>query len=306
MSVRAAVTPRTSEQQRARLVWIVLALSGIGFLFVCALAGTAVSSFINNSTTPRTATIEPRQGTQLAVRRHNSYIPELITHTMELREGDVASTGSDTSAFVTMFDGSTVQTFFSTTLRVDTLRTGQYTHNQKEISVELQSGTAIVGTADPGGYASSTYRVLTDLAEVDLANGTKVRVRVESEGNARKVTAIVDDGEATFISNGRSVKVGPGTMAWVTGDLAPVGPVAAEEELIRNGHFSEPPTSGAEKTENGGLETAAWLPIREQTDEPVSDAGRVRVVSEGLPGLGELNEVEIFRADTGGRYVKVG
>ena len=309
-SVQAQPRPaRTVEAQRSRLVWMVLAGTSLAFLFICMLGIMAVSTFINNDTVAMTARIEPLRGARLAVLRHNSVVPELITSTTQIAEGDVATTGGDSSAFLQMFDGSTIQTYFSTTLEIQNLRTGRYKRNLKEISVSLRSGTAIMVTADPGEYATSAYRVSTDSAEISLASNSKARVRIEPIDGEDRTTVVVDYGEAVFVANGETKRVAPGQMMWVAGDQPPVEQ-PAEEQLIRNGDFSEDPTSGAELVENGGLGTAAWLPIREGAEVPVSDPnyepGTVTLDSEDLPYRGPLKDVKFERDYQGDHFIKVG
>jgi len=296
---------KAEETQRSRLVWMVLAGTSLAFLFICMLGIMAVSTFVNNDTVAMAARIEPLRGTQLAVLRHNSVAPELITSTTQITEGDVATTGGDSSAFLQMFDGSTIQTYFSTTLEIENLRTGRYKRNIKEISVNLRSGTAIMVTADPDDYDTAAYKVSTDSAEISLASNSKARVRIEPIDGQDRTTVVVDYGEAVFVANGETMRITPGQMVWVAGDETPVEQ-EAREELIRNGQFTDDPTSGAEITDNGGLGTAAWLPIREGSDVPVDDPGTVILDSEDLPGRGSLKEVRFERNGLGDHFVKVG
>src|SRR5687767_10289436 len=200
------------EAQRSRLVWLVLTGTSLAFLFICMLGILAASSFVNNDTVAMSARIEPLRGARLAVLRHNSIVPELITTTKQIGEGDVATTGGDSSAFLQLFDGSTIQTYFSTTLEIRTLRTGRYNRNIKEIEVNLRSGTAIMATADPGEYTTAVYKVSTDSAEISLASNSKARVRVEPINGELRTTVVVDYGEAVFVANGEMRRVAPGRM----------------------------------------------------------------------------------------------
>ena len=313
MATNVQIRPRpakTEGAQRSRFVWMVLTGTSLAFLFFCMLGIMAVSSFVNNDTVAMSAQIEPLRGARLAVLRHNSVVPELITATTQIGEGDVATTGGDSSAFLQLFDGSTIQTYFSTTLEIENLRTGRYNRNIKEISVNLRSGTAIMVTADSGEYAIATYKVSTDSAEISLASNSKARVRVEPIDGQDRTTVVVDYGEAVMLANGETRRIAPSQMVWVLGDQVPTDLLRSEEELIRNGNFSDDPTSGAELLDNGGLGTAAWLPIREGVDVPVDDPdfdpGTVTLVSENLPGRGPLKEVEFERNYRGDHFVKVG
>src|SRR5207247_2790882 len=98
-----------------------------------------------------------------------------------------------------------------------------------------------------------------------------------------------------------------GYMAVVAKDCPSAGVETrpAEQELIRNGNFKEPPTSGAEAIANGGLGTAAWQPVREQLGDTADAVGSAKIISESLPG--NIMAAVISRsADPGARYARVG
>src|SRR6266508_3232559 len=105
---------------RARAVWAVLALSAILFLLSCSLLTYWLASTLGNLTTPHSATLDVRTG-QLVVHRNHIVAPELITKQTTLNEGDDVQTGSSGAAFITLFDGSTVQTYSDTRLRIERL-----------------------------------------------------------------------------------------------------------------------------------------------------------------------------------------
>lgn len=238
--------------------------------------------------------------------RYPAYVTELITHTATLREGDVVSTGADSGAFSTLFDGSTVRVYFSTTLTIKSLRTSRFFQNVKEAAVHLDNGTMVFATAALGGFSSANYRVTTNQAVITLASGSKARVSVAERNGQVTTTVVIYSGSANVASHGKSLDLTPGNMTWVVGNNSPQGPAIAEEDLIRNGHFQDPPTSGAETKENGGLGTAAWLPIRQQPDEAVRDRATVSVVTETLASLGTIHAVQIFKEGSSDRYAKIG
>ncbi len=298
----------TPHAQRARRVWIMLLLSSLLFLTLCAFAGAGVANYLSTVTNPKTADLQLSHGSQLTVVRHLTLFQELVTGKTTLREGDTVSTGSDSEAFLQLFDGSTIQTSFSTTLKIDSLRISQFFQNLKEAAFTLDSGTAIISTAGLGGYSSASYTVATGNAVITFDTGSRVRVRAEGSGDQRSTNAVVDYGSATFQSNGKKISLGAGSMASVSGVEVPIGPVAVGEELIHNGSFTEPPTSGAEQQESGGLDTAAWLPIRDQSaelDETGDSIGTVRVLTETLQGVA-LSAAVMDRVSSGERLGRVG
>jgi hypothetical protein len=254
----------------------------LAFVFACSSLTYWMSTTLGGITTAQSAKLEARTGAQLIVNRNHVLAPELVTKETLLREGDAVQTSSDGGAFLQLFDGSTIQTYFDTRLRIERLRIGKLFQNSKEASVVVDTGTVVVVTADLGGYSSARYMVATGTSVIEPDVKSKIRLRVDGPEGNQITSAFVDYGSARLLSHGRQLQLTPGTMARVSADGTITGPGPIEEELIRNGNFTEEPTSGAELLENGGLGTAAWLPIRTQSSEPVSDPGVTEIVTETL------------------------
>ena len=294
----------TPEARRVRKVWIALALCMGIFVALCALSSTFVYNLLNSLTIPQTAALEPRPGSQLEVHRSNFVAPESVSAKTQLDEGDGVKTGPSGRAFMRLFDDSTVQLYFDTSIRVDRLRTSRFFQHIREVTLFVNSGTLLIATASLGNDGAAKYSIATDDAVIYPNVGSTVRVRVEGEGASRVTQAIVDSGTATMFARGRQIELSPKTLGRVSSGTRFEGPIPAEEDLIRNGALNEPPTNGAETTESGGLGVAAWLPIRVQSTEPVPDPGTTSIVSEtvGIP----VYAAEFLRGGSDDRYVLVG
>ena len=70
----------------------------------------------------------------LAVLKHGS-VTSRASKQQSLQEGDIVMVSKDGAAFLTLFDGSTIKTTFSTTLVMDTLRVGEFLRRTKEIEI---------------------------------------------------------------------------------------------------------------------------------------------------------------------------
>lgn len=304
-----ADTLTVRSARRARSVWLVLFGSSLAFLLLCGLGSFGVFGYLGNITTPHVAKLALRHGDGLTVKRQFSEVYESVLpgEDTEVREGDETRTGLDTEAFLELFDdNTTIQTYFSTVLKIDALRTTRFFEAAREARLTLRSGTALVVTGELGEYGAANYTISTERAEVSIKSGSKVRVRVDGAEGERKVTyAIVDYGSAMLISGGKRVDITSGMMAWGDGREPPTGPVVAEEELVHNGTFTESPTRGADLVENGGLNTAAWVPVRESFGDSGVDQGSVNVVSETV-GSTVVYFAEFARAVDDERYAKAG
>lgn len=290
--------------ERTRQVWVVLIFSTLAFLLLCGALFAGVSGFLEGVTVSNSAKLEVLPGSALAVQRHGTTAPELITGTTNLKEGDVITTGHNDQAFITMFDAGTIAMSFDTQLELDKLRTNRFFQSAKEIGLALHTGVARFSTSDSDGYASAQYTVSTDQADVQIEPNSHVRVTVQGQQADKTTQVVVDDGRATLLSHGKRLEVGAAQMAWASGNDVPQGPVEAQQDLIKNGDFKEQPTSSAEEIENGGLGTAGWLPIRDertQSSAPVS----ISVTSERF-GASELQAVKLTSQGGPDQYALVG
>jgi hypothetical protein len=289
--------------QRSRQVWVALILSAIGFFALCGIAGVGVSSYLGSITDTKAASAKALPPSVLAVLRHNTTIPEQITGTTGLQEGDVATTRTTDQAFITLFgDTGSIQMYFNTSIEMEKLRTSRFIRDSTEIGVVLHKGTIVFATGEPGGDQAS-YSVATDLAEVEFERGAHLRVSVRDEQGPTVTQVTVNAGKATMWARGKRVEIGPGEMAWVGGDEELQGPMAAQVDLIHNGSFEDPPTQSSEEVSEGGLGTAAWLPLRGDDDgRPIDSA----VASVSITDEVALKAAVISGEGTPSRYVKVG
>lgn len=295
------------QSTRARAVWIVITVCTLGFLSLCAILSSGLYNYLGNVTVPQPATLQLRQGQQLTVQRKGTNTQEYVTTTTLLHEGDVVTTGADTEGFVDLFNKEvTIQTYFSTTLSLDRLRTTRYFQNLRELQLTLQHGTLVIATADPGDNSQLDYTVATNGGDVVIPGGSRVRVQTDGHGNT---TAVVDQGTATLFSNGRHVLIGAQQLAvsLPPGSSSDLSVQPAQEELVANGNFDQPPTSRAERD---GLGTAAWTIVRQQVgggggNGNIVGTNRIQVVTETL-GTTDISAVLLDRSAPGDSYARLG
>lgn len=292
-------------ESRARTVWLVIALSMAAFIVLCGLAVSALSAFLGNITAANSATAEVVSGSGLIVQRRHSPVTEFITNTTTLAEGDAIQTPPGGRAFVRLFDGSTVQTFFDTRLEMGRMRATTFFENAKEIALVLHSGTVVVATGELGAYSSMNYTVGTADLEVDVHPSSRVRVRLEGGDPSEQVTRVVADaGSVTVLSQGNRVELRSAQMAILDAASGLRGPFAAELALVDNGDFSQPP-SPPEEVENGGLGTAGWTIIRDE-DAPALPGSRVAIATERIPSLGSVPYVLLANEGSSQQFGRIG
>ncbi len=304
MAVGAGAQTRTLYARRARRVWGILALSMTLFLALCAVGAKSSYTYLESITRSKDARLQLVSGSQLSVVRHGRLDSdrEVVSKETVLNENDEVYTGRDTEANMSLFDGSTVRLSFNTHIKLDSLRTGRFFSNRKEIGLRIDSGTAVLSTADRAGYSSASYLINTPHALIKVDPNSTVRVRISGEETpgSTEISVTADSGgSATVTSGGKSIPVGPRNMTTARLSTGPTDPQPDEQELIRNGDFTEPPTSYAEGPETG-LNTAAWLPILERPGDD-SATGVVTVTTEYNKRIALIN-----REAQGDRYARLG
>src|SRR5206468_3338673 len=166
-----------------------------------------------NVTRSRGATLQLVRGTQLTVLRHQLVDPEAVQNTAGVNEGDQVTAGDDTEAWIRLFDEGTIRLYFGTHLSLSTLRSSRYFGTSKQIGVDIDSGTAEFSTPDLGNYASGSYTINTPHAVIQLEPSSTVRVEFDGAGDSATTRTILENGEATVLSAGKSFplqKIGSG------------------------------------------------------------------------------------------------
>lgn len=297
-----AATLQTHRRDRSRRVWLVLAISGAAFIGLCGLLTVGVYRYLGSITVQQPANVEVRQGTKLTRQRRGQTSQELVNVSSPVGEGDWVNTGPDTEGFLTFFGGDiTAQVYFSTSLRLDSLRTTRFFEDQRSMSLTINMGTVVIATAEPGDYASERYVVNT--ADGSVLVGTASRVRIEAGG--RPTTVVVDRGVATLMAGGKKTVVGLGQMASVDASGTVSGPLPAEQELVDNGNFTAVPTRRSDEVANGGLGTSVWVALLEQPTGPDTGTTSVSVVSETV-GSTVVFGALMKRDSTGDSYARAG
>ncbi len=305
MAARAEAQVITPYTRRVRGVWIVLALSMTLFCGVCATSGAGIYGYLTSVTRNERAKLELAHGTQLTVIRHRGVDRVAVQTSAGLNEGDEVSTGDETEANIDLFDGSTALLSFNTKVTLDNLRTSRFIGNRKDITLHLESGTILFSTADIDGFSSAGYKITTPQAEIEVERNSTVRVHITDGEGGPSTEAAVTAGAATILSGGAKVDIQPGYMSSVMLNTEPTEPHPAEQELIRNGDFTKPPTSRAEDASEGGLGTAAWMPVLDRSGENAIISSTVAVMTEYL-GKQAVHSAQIDRNAPGDRYARVG
>jgi hypothetical protein len=185
------------------------------------------------------------------------------------------------------------------------MRTSRFFGNASEIVISVNRGTLLVATAGSPGISRSHFAVSSAASVVEVGPNSKMRARLEGTGSEQLLSVTLDEGDAQMMSRGKTLHLKPKELGRALGSGTLEGPLPAEEELVRNGHLTDPATSGAELIENGGLGIAGWIPIRSQAVPPVTYPGVVELVSETV-GAQTTNAIRLQRGNEDSQLSKIG
>ncbi|HHY54456.1 MAG TPA: hypothetical protein GYA08_03370 [Chloroflexi bacterium] len=227
-----------------RLAWIVLLTSFALFVALAITVPLSIRYVIEVATVKQTAVLNPTQGTVLLY-TPGAVEPIAITDLRdEVTEGSVVEAGdSPTQATVRLItEGDSdealgsVQIFSGTRLRIDRLRRPTFDMSSEpyQAQLTLDKGQTRVFT-NSGHQRPLAVRIVTPHGEIDLDAGS-YQITVGAERTDITVSA----GEATLHKADQPpLVVASGLRAWLTADALADQPVAAAQNLLRNGNFTE-------------------------------------------------------------------
>lgn len=138
---------------------------------------------------------------------------------MELEGGDFISTGADSWALITFFEGSTMELQDNTKVSIE------------ELSVTLQTGSTTISLTQTMGKTMNRVEKLTDPASryevttpsgVALVRGTEYAIDVSPDGT---VTVMVTEGSVTVAAQGVEVVANAGEQTTISPGLPPSPPI---------------------------------------------------------------------------------
>ena len=243
------------RRRRTRLAWTALCLGFVGFLLLCAGAGVGMFAYATGADVARVATLERGHRTQLEILRAGQRewtlfpgdMPEVI-----LNEGDAVRTGPDTDALIELFDGSTLQLYYDSEVKLTTLRTSRFFDQKKTVVLEQRRGVVNYSMAPPAPDTTGAMQVISgegaDQVRAALPDGAIVRISVVGTDRATvpytQVTVV--KGEPVVALGGSYARPVPGEMvrAFAGGTLR--SPEKTQEELFANGNLVTAPEDPTE------------------------------------------------------------
>jgi len=228
-----------------RMAWtVLLACFGI-FLVLLISVPLAMRYGIQNATAPQTATLDPTQGTVLLF-QPGATEPVAITELRkDVLEGSTVEAGDGaTQATLRLINESaadealgSLQLYSGTKLEIDRMRSPLFDMSTEpyQVHLRLDKGQARVFT-NSGQQRPLRVEIETPHGSILLDTGS-FQIAVTPEQTDLTVSA----GSATLSKSGKpDLVVKTGLRAWVTAEGMAGEAVAAAQNLMHNGNFTEP------------------------------------------------------------------
>ncbi len=232
--------PTRTPQATARLAWRILTAASVCFLLLCALVGYGLWRFRASIMGPRTGSTL-RAETNSVSQIHAGEVQAIAIPRQQpipLREGETVQVGAGSpagvNAYVTLWDGSTLQLFADTRITFTRLHSTLYSPASKDILLDMPAGQMLVGAALPGEYQQVDFAVrISDQVLITLEPGGSYLVRAgkRNEVAVRRGQAYVAIEQASPIVVDRGQKA----------SLQPRGVLVepARWQLAQNGDFAQ-------------------------------------------------------------------
>jgi len=234
------VPPRPPEAT-GRVAWLVLGVASFCFCALCAFAGYGLWQFRANRMDPQAGNILEVFAGPVSLMGAVDVRPLTVPQgqRVAVAEGETVMVGKDAPpgvvAFVTLWDGSTLQLNAGTRVVFSLLRATRYSSRKQEVVLEVPSGRLLLGVSQLGRYQQVDLAVRMNGATIHLEPGGTYLLRV---GEGAEVA--VRTGRAQVVSEpGASpVVVEAGQKVAIRAGRA-TGVFEARWELLRNGDFAQ-------------------------------------------------------------------
>lgn len=218
-----------------RTAWAILIISFLIFSALAVGVPLSVRAYLYNTVTEYTTTLTSLRGTVLAKLADES-TPIPLTHgtTGQVPELSIITTDETSQAVLTFFDGSVVTLYNTTTLILHHAREPRFGISPQAANIELEVVRGRIRTTVAPGTKGRLFWVRTPHAIANLSEGS---FAVEANNVKSSITART--GSATVTAENQSVQLSDGQLTTILVGKAPIAPIAAEQNLVVNGSFSD-------------------------------------------------------------------
>lgn len=247
-----------------RIGWTVLWAAFLTFCLLVTGTPLAVRSHLRNATVNQDTRIQRIAGIVL-VHKANGGEPIGVTELTTASPGDEVITDATSRAILDLFERSHITLYSNSNLELTRLTTPRYglSPHPNQVLLTLTGGLVRIGVALPG-KRPTRFEVHTPHINVRLDEGS-YRIRVVNE--VTEITVV--RGQAVLLGGWGQRTIPQGTRTVVKLNGIPSAPLPAAKNLVENGNFQQPLSTG-------WLTTPVVLAstVKPPTVEIVEDGGR--------------------------------
>ncbi len=222
-----------------RVGWTVLWAAFLTFCLLATGIPLAVRSYLLNSMVDQDTRVQRIAGIIL-LQKANGREPLGVTESTTASPGDEVITDATSRAILDLFERSHITLYSNTNLELTQLRTPRYalSPHPNQVLLTLTGGLVRVGVALPGDRPTR-FEVRTPHVNIQLNEGS-YRIRVINQ--ATEITVV--RGQAILYGDWGKRAIPQGTRAVVDLSGIPSAPLPAAQNLIENGNFQQPLSTG--------------------------------------------------------------
>lgn len=222
-----------------RVAWTVLWAATIVFCLLMTGVPLAVRSYLLNASEDQQTLLQRIEGTIL-VQEENGGKPYGVTDSAQLQPGAEVILDATARGTLDLFERSHVTLYSNTSISLERAQSPRFkiSNRPNRIVLNLTAGLARVGVPFPGDRETE-FQVLTPHTTIWLQDGS---YRLEVTNESTQVTVV--RGEARVGTEASQVLLSQGLRTQVDLSGIPANSLPAAENLIENGDFQEPLSTG--------------------------------------------------------------
>ena len=232
---KQAQKPIGYHKHPERAAWGLILAAQLALCTLMAGAWWSVNWYLTNARDHFSTTVTSINGTVLAKSiRADSPVPVLPNSQLDVDEFTIISTDETSQAALTFYDDSAITLYSNTTLIIHHSNQARYKWGGQSdlIEIEIVKGRIRAG---PSNTASKrVFRLKTLHGQIILSQGS---YSVEANNNQTQVTARL--GSAEVSAQGQTTYLQAGQLTTIAQGQPPVEAMAAEQNMLVNGNFSE-------------------------------------------------------------------
>lgn len=211
------------------LAWIYTLFAFLLFVAAVVLLPGQIGQFLNRVTAPKSFYAQPIEGTVL-VRGPEDMGWRPLQSPDKYSPGSRFATDGRSRAFMQLFDGSTVQLYNNTELKIRTSAQGRFNSDLQRLDLDLKSGRISIGVSPIGSTADRLVTIYMPPGKIDVEEGSYT---VETLPD-RSIEVFVRRGKATLFSGSDIAEVGMGGRGILISGKPPITELTPRTSLVKN------------------------------------------------------------------------